>query len=300
MLTLLTKPPYSIIDTLKDKIRPQRGPEAVLYSLITGLKELNVEYILNPNKINSDTVGVLQNPKALHYAIEQKKLGKIKQLLAGPNIVVTPKEADAIYEHPLIDKIVLPCEWTKNFYSSLSPVIKDKIYILAAGVDDPGELTPLTEKNTILIYQKNSPERLFNQILQNLKITKLKISIIKYGKYKQKDYFAKLSKTKLAIFFTKSESQGIAQQEAWVRDVPTLVWNPGTIKYKEHTITDNKLASPYLTDDCGKFFVSIDEFNLNLNEMINNLANYKPRQYALANFTHKISAQKYLNIINQK
>lgn len=299
MLTLLTKLPQSLIDYIKETIRPARGPQMVAASLQKGLDELNFSYILNP-KYLTDTVAVLQNPKALRFAIEQKKQGKIKQLLAGPNIVVTPKEADAIYEHPLIDKIILPCEWTKNFYCSLSPVIKDKIFLWPAGVDDPGEPIPIKERDTILIYQKNAPNDLLNKVIQKLKIKNYKIDIITYGKYKQADYFNKLKQTKLVIFLTQSESQGIAQQEAWMRDVPTLVWNPGKIKYKEHTISDKKLASPYLTDDCGKFFVSIGEFDMKLNEIINNLASYKPRQYALANFTHKISAEKYLNIINQK
>lgn len=299
MLTLLTKPPLSPLDYIKEILKPARGPQMVAISLQKGLAELGYSYVFNP-KYPTDTVAVLQNPKALRFAIQQKKQGKIKTLLAGPNIVVTPKEANAIYEHPLIDKIILPCEWTKNFYSSLSPIIKDKIYIWPAGVDDPGEPTPLAQRDTILVYQKNASDELLNQILKNLKITKLKITIINYGKYKQADYFAKLNKAKLAIFLTQSESQGIAQQEAWMRDVPTLVWNPGKIQYKEHIITDTKLSSPYLTNECGKFFSSLDEFIDKLNEMLNNLTNFTPRQYALTNFTNKKSASIFLDIINNK
>jgi len=311
MINLLTKSPFSIIEIIKNQIRPQRGPEAVLCSLLTGLQELGIKYNLNPKKLNSETVAVLQNVNALRYAIEQKKQKKIKYLLAGPNIVVTPKEAGAIYEYSLIDKIIVPSNWVKNFYSFLSPIIKDKIYIWPAGVDDPGESAPLTERDTILIYQKNTSDEILNKIIQKIKVypikfanggseqfNRVKIDIIKYGKYKQADYFTKLKKTKLAIFLTQSESQGIAQQEAWMRDVPTLVWNPGNWQYNEYMWQDIKISSPYLTDTCGEFFTSIEEFDIKLIKILSNLSAYTPRQYALNNFTHKKSAQNFLTIID--
>ncbi len=85
-----------------------------------------------------------------------------------------------------------------------------------------------------------------------------------------------------------------------MRDVPTLVWNQGKIQYKEHIITDTKLSSPYLTNECGKFFSSLNDFIDKLNEMLNNLTNFTPRQYALTNFTNKKSASIFLDIINTK
>ncbi len=298
MLTLLTKPPYSIIDTLKDKIRPQRGPGAVVYSLTKGLYELSVEYNLNPRKINSDTVAVLQNPKALRYAIEQKKQGQIKHLLAGPNIAVTPNDFGNLSTNPLIDKILVPSQWVKDFWLSQSPILQNKIFLWPAGVDDPGEPTPLVERETILIYQKNAPNDLLNSLVESLKLKVNKVEIITYGKYKQTDYFAKLSKTKLVIFLTQSESQGIAQQEAWMRDIPTLVWNPGKWQYNGYSWQDEKISSPYLTDTCGKFFSSIEEFEIKLEQMLNNLESFSPREYSLENFTHKKSAEKFIEIIN--
>ncbi len=296
-LTLFTKPPLSPIDYIKEILRPARGPQMVAISLQKGLTESGYSYIFNP-KYPTDTVAVLQNPKALRYAIKQKQQGKIKQLVAGPNIVVTPNDYENLSNDPLIDKIVVPSQWVKNFWLSQSPILQNKIYTWAAGVDDPGEPNPSTERNTILVYQKNASDELLNKILKNLKITKLKITIINYGKYKQTDYFAKLNKTKLAIFLTQSESQSIAQQEAWMRDVPTLVWNPGVWQCNKYSWQDEKISSPYLTDECGQFFSSIAEFDVKLNQMLNNLSNYDPRQYALENFTNKVSAQKFLEIIN--
>ncbi len=296
-LTLLTKPPLSPIDYIKEILRPARGPQMVATSLQKGLAELNFNYLFNPNYF-TDTVAVLQNPKALSYAIDQKKQGKIKQLLAGPNIAVTPNDFGNLSTNPLIDKILVPSQWVKDFWLSQSPVLQNKIYIWPAGVDNPGEPTPINKRDTILIYQKNAPNDLLNKIIQKLKIENNKIDIITYGKYKQTDYFNKLKQTKLAIFLTQSESQGIAQQEAWICDVTTLVWNPGKWQYNEYSWTDKKISSPYLTDKCGIFFSSIEEFGIKLEQMLNNLKSFSPREYALENFTHKKSAEKFLKIIN--
>ena len=99
-LNILTKKPYSIVTTFKNLLHPLRGPQAVLDSLCKGLDELNIDYTLNPKTV-SDTVVVLQNTNALQMAIDLKKQGKIKQLLAGPNIVITPKDANGILENPV-------------------------------------------------------------------------------------------------------------------------------------------------------------------------------------------------------
>lgn len=298
MLTLLTKLPQSLIDYIKETIRPARGPQMVAASLQKGLDELNFSYILNP-KYLTDTVAVLQNPKALRYAIEQKKLGKIKKLLAGPNIAVTPKDFKNLSENKLIDKILVPSQWVKDFWLSQSPVLQNKIFLWPAGVDDPGEPIPLKQRDTILIYQKNESIDMFNQLVENLKLKSYKVEVITYGKYKQADYFTKLSKAKLAIFLTQSESQGIAQQEAWMRDVPTLVWNTGLWQYNGYSWQDEKISSPYLTNACGKFFSSIEEFEIKLEQMLNNLESFSPREYALENFTHKIAAQNFLEILRK-
>ncbi len=73
--------------------RGQRGPQGVLNSLIRGLQKNNTPYFLNQN-LNTviDVACVLSGTKTLEWAIEQKKLGKIKNLIAGPNVVVTPEE----------------------------------------------------------------------------------------------------------------------------------------------------------------------------------------------------------------
>ena len=53
----------------------------------------------------------------------------------------------------------------------------------------------------------------------------------------------------MAVFMSRSESQGLALAEAWAMDVPTLVWQsppgePGSV----FSLSD---PAPYLTSDTG-------------------------------------------------
>jgi hypothetical protein len=56
------------------------------------------------------------------------------------------------------------------------------------------------------------------------------------------------------IYFSSTESQGIAMQEAWSYDVPTLVYSQPYYFIKNKRF--NASSSPYLTKYCG-FFLEI-------------------------------------------
>jgi hypothetical protein len=84
------------------------------------LSELpEVEYNLNPRQLKiANTVYVPIGIDTLRYALDLKKKGKIKKLVVGPNITV-PTSKDDIFFHPLIDTIVVPSDWVKDYFISL-------------------------------------------------------------------------------------------------------------------------------------------------------------------------------------
>ena len=270
------------------------GPSAVLDSLIRGLDILDVNYQLNPKaKDISDVVCVISGVDTLKWAIKAKKQGKIKKIIAGPNVVVTPEDANGILLDEVIDLVIVPSQWIKDFYSSFKSGFNKKIRVWLAGVKICSESEQ--EKKGCLIYKKNVDEKLFDFVIQYLKSQDIDYKIIKYGKYKKERYFESLNKTKFAIFLSESESQGLALQEAWTRDVPTLVWNREHWQYKQYKWQGSSSA-PYLSKECGMFFKDKDDFQNKFDLFINDLSNFKPRQYSLENFTDKISAQNYLKI----
>ena len=99
------------------------------------------------------------------------------------------------------------------------------------------------------------------------------------------------------IYLSESESQGLALQEAWIRNVPTLVWDGGYWqcgKYK----WQGSSSAPYLTKDCGMFFKGKEDFINKFETFLKNLPNFQPREYSLENFTDETATKNYLKIIN--
>ncbi len=276
------------------------GPQSVLDSLTRGLKSLKVDYKLNPRVKDIPLgafVGVLNNVKALKWAVEAKKAGKIKKIIAGPNIVVLPHDGDGIIKDTAIDVIILPSQWSKDFWVSLVPELKNKIKVWPAGTEIP----PLSSKlkNGCLIYKKRVDEKLFSELLKYLEGQNINYKILRYGRYKHEDYFRLLEESEFMIWLSQSESQGLALCEAWMRNVPTLVWNRGFMEYKNYKWYNEKISAPYLTDETGMFFKDIDDFKEKLPVFLKKMraGGFRPREYAVQNFSDETAAKKYLELI---
>jgi len=111
------------------------GPSAVLNSLIRGSHVLDVDYQINPKvKDVSDVVCVISGVNSLRWAIKAKKRGKIKKIIAGPNIVITPEDAGGILLDETVDLVIVPSQWVKDFYASFKLGFDEKIRVWPAGV----------------------------------------------------------------------------------------------------------------------------------------------------------------------
>jgi hypothetical protein len=106
-----------------------------------------------------------------------------------------------------------------------------------------------------------------------------------------------LDRTKLMIVLSPSESQGIALCEAWMKDVPTLVWNRGYWQMDDRIWYDEKISSPYLVDQCGYFFKNFDDFKEKYSYCLANMNTFKPRDHAISHFSSKVVVQNFLNLI---
>ena len=167
------------------------GHYAVTRSLIEGLKRLNANFNYNPASYKhfSDTVIVLSHPDALIESIKLKKKGKIKKLLAGPNIVVFSTDFNNLIAAPEIDTCIVPSEWVRVAYIEDVPALKDRIDIWSAGIDEtfwkPGPEIP--ETNNVLIYWKTEPEEFYLNVKELLLRNNWNPVTLKYGEYTQID-----------------------------------------------------------------------------------------------------------------
>lgn len=277
-----------------------RGPDAVLLSLIRGLDELKQPYLYNPKQQEirpEDTVFVNGSVNALRWAIKEKKEGRIKKLVSGPNMVVGPNDFNGIINSPEIDLILQPSNWVRDFYLSINPRLSDKIKVWPSGVFVP-EITKEVVRDIVLVYFKNcAVAGLFEGILNTLEKKSIKFVVIKYGSFKQEDYYELLEHAMFMIYISKSESQGVALQEAWVREVPTLVWNSGEFGFRNFRWSDPRVGAPYLNEQNGLFFRDIAEFKIKLIDFVEKRVNFSARNYVKENLSDYRCAKNFINLI---
>lgn len=304
-LVILTKSPRANFFSkefhkgwLRKIIKKDRGPKAVTASLLRGLNELGFAYKLNP-KIREigahDTLWINESLDALGWAIHFK--GKENTLIVGPNLVITPLDHKEILCDKAIDIILQPSAWTKDFMIMVKPELKDKLRIWPAGVA-LAETKNIGKSIDMLVYTKNNAEKkLLDRIILSLKERKLAFDIIDYGAFKQRDYFDKLERSRSLLYLSNSESQGLAIQEAWARNVPTLVFDSGYFNYKQYHYPYEKISAPYLNDQNGMFFTA-DNFDEIFAQFWNKLAAFAPRAYVEKNLSDRVCAERFLDIMN--
>jgi hypothetical protein len=279
------------------------GHQAVNGSILRGLTSLGIHYNFNPTSCDEigDVVYVPANIEALRIAIDLKLQGRVKILLAGPNLVVRPVEYDGIVTHPAIDLCIVPSQWCKNFYEEDAPSLRGRIAIWPAGVDtsfwQPNQQNPLSKH--VLIYQKASDELLYQGVENLLQVYGWLPYRLDYGSYDYTIYRKLLDITQFAIFLSRSESQGIALAECWSMNIPTFVWNA-----QEPLVIQGKRAwpvssAPYLTANVGALWKDLTELEMILNNIEQELVLYKPRAWVLKNMCDQVTAQKIIDLINE-
>lgn len=126
------------------------------------------------------------------------------------------------------------------------------------------------------------------------------IKLVEYGAYATDEYFESLSQSDFAIFLSHTESQGLALQEAWMRNIPTLVFNARTWNYGHYSYTDPKISAPYLNEKNGMFFNSAEDFESQLESFLARLdsGSFDARASVLGTLSNKAAAERLLEIID--
>jgi hypothetical protein len=286
---------------IKFLLGQKRGPEAVVLSLVRGLNALKIDYKYNVKAkriFSDDIVYINGNIGAVEWAIEAKKKGEISKLIVGPSLCVVPDKSCRIIFDKNIDVIIEPSNWVKDLWVSLAPELADKIAVWAAGVDIPSEYKA-EGKKYCLVYQKDADEALLSQVLECVKSAGMTPRVIRYGHYRYDDYLNILRESKMMVYLSQSESQGIALQEAWAMDVPTLVWNRGYWQYNGYMWRDEKISAPYLSPESGMFFKDGEDVRLKLPEFVSKLSSFTSNKYVLENLTDQKAAEKFMDIVNK-
>jgi hypothetical protein len=279
--------------------RPKYGGHfAVTRSAVEGLRNIGVRCNHDPSRLDElgTTVVVLSSIDALRQAIEWKRSGRIRRLLAGPNLVLLPSDVPEVVTAPEIDVYLVNSEWTRAAYVADAPALAGRCEIWPAGVD-VGAFAPADRpgpRTHALLYEKTEPLDLVERCRGSLEASGYAVTSVRYGSYKPDEYLRKLRGSRLAVFFSRAESQGIALAEAWAVDVPTLVWDPGFLELRGRRVCAS--SAPYLTSSTGRFFRDEAEFDAALDGIERDAGSLSPRRWVVENMSDEACARKLCEV----
>jgi len=267
-------------------LRKYSGPNAVEDSLLRGLKKLNVPFKRNTEPAQGDVALILSGVEALSEAIALKQIGRIKKIIAGPNIVAHPRDADGAMLSTDIDIILVPSQWVADLWIHEAPELAEKIRVWPAGVQLSA---PSTRDGIPIIYDKLRSPELVAQIQDRISAC----HIFTYGTFKQQDYLSALADAPYLVYLAQSESQGLALQEAWAHNVPTFVNKSTRWESADTSWEAPQINAPYLTPELGAVFNSIDE----LTELFSHTTNLNPKEYCDVHLSDEASTRILLNLL---
>ena len=137
------------------------GHYALVRSVVEGMQAIRADFNFNPNSF-SEVGRVVYAPanEALRQAIALKRRGAVDYLVAGPVNALFADESDGILQAPEIDLVIVPSEWTVDFYAGV-PALVAKSRVCPCGVDT-GLWTPAgrAKQRTAVVYWKSGEEGL--------------------------------------------------------------------------------------------------------------------------------------------
>lgn len=281
--------------------RGRRGPHGVLASLMRGLSSLEVAFALNPRRVaDQAALGVLSNLDALAQAIHWRRQGSLARLVAGPNLVVLPSDVPELMCAPEIDLCVVPSTWVKELYEQDCPSLRGRLAVWPAGVDcaywSPAERDAAPPRRALVFRklvsgQRNASEDDLEAACKLLCTFGYAVTRLQYGDFSHRAYRHALRACDLCVVFGAAESQGLALVEAWSVGVPTLVFLAESWRYRDRTYPCS--AAPYLSEETGAFFASVEELGSLLARWEELAAAFDPRGWVLRNMADGICARSY-------
>lgn len=279
---------------------PYRGHFAVTRSLVEGLQKIGVRYTYNPARMADvgEVVVVLSGLDALRQAIHWKQSGRIRYLLAGPNLLVFPSEHADLIAAPEVDVCLTPAQWVCEMYVDDCPELRGRCVAWPAGVDTsywtPSPRAGESTKALIFDKQAKGPVGPISAYIPVLDRRGYQVEVITYGKYLPDEYLRMLRRSCLMVGFVTSESQGLAWAEAWSTDVPTLLWFQDHDTYQGRTFASS--TAPYLLAKTGLFFSSLVEFEMVLTQWESTRQEFQPRQWVLENMSDEVCARQLCDL----
>jgi len=282
------------------------GHYALVRSVVEGLQAIHANFNFNPRQF-SELARVVYAPanEALRQAIELKRRGTVNYVVAGPVNALFADESGGILLTPEIDLVIVPSEWTIDFYRGFPDLI-EKCRVWPCGVDaDVWKPAGRTKDQTAVVYWKSGDKdfcEAVEGIVRRCGLEPIRIESRhgEHGIFKPADYREALDRSVVGVFLSTFETQGIALAEAWSMDVPAVVWDPqGEAQWRGRAFTARSSA-PFLTPETGVTFRTLDDLEPALRRALNRRGAFHPREWVLQNMTDAVCAAKLYALIQRE
>ncbi len=290
--------------------KPQPGGQKLVFlNLRMGLDRLEVPYRINDYRYAQS------HPEELVCIIGKPfVLDRIKwrnPILFGAAIFSHPVDDPHLLHRLPVRKVLVPGDWMKRM---CKPYYGDKVESWPVGIDidrwRPDSQTP--KCFDIVLYDKVRwnhsvyETSLLEPVRGELRRKGLTAIEIRYGHYRQEEFWEVLQKSRAMLFFCEHESQGIAYQQALASGVPIFAWDQGGFwkdpTYFPHKVQFQPVTSvPYWDSRCGIKFSDLDTFVGKFGEFWDGVESRRfcPREYVIENLTLERCARRYVEFARE-
>lgn len=281
------------------------GQQRVAINLCAGLDQLGVPYRFNDFRAarrSPDTpVGIIGKG---HLLDEHRWRNPI---LFGASVMSHPLADPTLLErHPNIRRVLVPGAWMRTM---CAPYWGDRVHAWPVGIDTDlwAPLPQAAPEFDVLVYDKIRWEHdrysaeLLQPILSHLERAGLKVARIRYGYYREAEFYSLVRRSRSMIFLCEHETQGIAYQQTLACNVPILAWERRGCwqdpEYYPHRVKFEPVSTvPYWDERCGATFAGAASFAAAFDAFWPHVTqgHYSPRTYVLENLTLAHCARLYL------
>mmetsp|Transcript_29183 Transcript_29183/g.58815 ORF Transcript_29183/g.58815 Transcript_29183/m.58815 type:complete len:423 (+) Transcript_29183:311-1579(+) len=288
---------------------------AVTRSYLEGLSALGANFTFNPPLSvarSSAVLWVMAGAHTLASALQYRSTdfgGENVLVVAGPNV-----EMEAL-AGPGVDLALFPSGWVQRLFTSKYRHLSAQSVALPAGVcteywkpsssgkDKQPARTALVYDKSLVSEASGLNHEVVGEVIAALYEAQYEVELLSYAHpgspdgYSADQYRAALSVSRVLVWLSASESQGIALAEAWAMDAPTVVLASASAVIDGYTVSGTSPA-PYLTDATGAWLHSVEELGQVLRDIEEGRKGRGPREWVIRHMSDLAAAKMVLDVIS--
>lgn len=258
-----------------DNTNKNWGPGKLALNTIKGLERNNINHKINDFFDYNLCVSGNQ--------FQWKFYGhNVKNPIIGPCSFNDPSQYGQVFN--LYPKFLVASDWYKKNWMSYG-VEESKLDSWFGGIDTDLFKPNKDLKYDCLILFKNRGSNELELIQNVLNKHNLTSIILSYGNYDENKFIDFANSCRFCIVLHNTETQGFAIMEMMSMNLPMIVFDCNNWEGRFFEAT----STPYFDDTCGikvkQTDLNYQNIETNLNNFLNNLERYNPRDFILNGFT---------------